>query len=425
MLVRALLAVLFLSSALVAPGASAGSSCPGRTTSGSWTTVRVPTFASGAASAKLHAVSASQPDLLYVSNGRTVLRSIDGGCRWTTVLDLPAAPTSAMPFTPGARIVAMAAPEAAAGGRHVHLLVNDTPQEVAAPPDYGPLSAGLGAPRTLSSEDAGATWRTSAPLTPTAGTRRARCSSMHYCVLTVAPSDPRVLYVGLSPNGLFTPAVLLRSADAGRSWEPRTAPNDYLASAGTPGGIEVIEVDPLKPDTIWAEAGLSTFSRSTDGGRTWRYLDSGYDFRLPALDVYAAPGKPSRLVALQSGDLSQRLDRHGRSTDGGATWSSQDPASVGLTAVHADGIAHGNRSDDVVVSLTRPAGLRGWSPRARRYVDLDPTGLLRRHAPVSDVQATRERRPRFVLLGKDVLLTYRGPVGADIPVRTTTVPARR
>jgi len=271
----------------------------------------------------------------------------------------------------------------------------------------------------------------SAPLTPQAGTRGARCSSLTYSVLTVAPSDPRVLYIGLSAFGVFTPATLLRSGDTGRTWDLRAAPYDYVRPqseqyVGTPGGVEIIEVDPNAPDTIWAKAGLGTFSRSTDGGRSWTYNDSGYDFRVPALDVFAVPGRPARLVALQSGDPNnRRIDRHSRTDDGGATWLTFNPPAVGLADVEADGIAHGDRSDDIVISTTKPGGLRGWSPKAGRYVDLDPTGLLRRHAPVSDVQASREARPRFVLLGKGVLLTYRGPVGADIPVRTTTVTTRR
>lgn len=125
-----------------------------------------------------------------------------------------------------------------------------------------------------------------------------------------------------------------------------------------------------------------------------------------------------------------------RSTDGGCRWQpvlqlpasptqERPPAEVGLEDVEADGIAHGSRSDDVVVSVTRPAGLRGWSPGARRYIDLDPSRFAAHYAPLSDVQATRERRPRFVLLGQDALLTYRGAVGADIRVRSTTVTPRR
>lgn len=430
MILRLLLAMLVLLGPLPGSTASATPPCPGRTGSGSWTTVRVPAFSSGDPVANLHALSPSRPGLVYVTNGRSVLRSTDGGCRWTQVLSLPAAPTADRPFTAHARVVAMAVPDARSAGHHLHLLVSDTPQDEAPHGTAGPLASGVGATRTLTTEDAGASWRMSGPLAPQGNTRGSRCTNIRSCVLTVAPSDPRVVYVGLSAVDVFVPSVLLRSADAGRTWELRSMPNDYLGVGdqlvGSPGGVDVVEVDPLAPDTIWAKAGLTTFSRSSDGGRSWTWNDSGYDFRLPALDVFSAKGRPSRLVALQSGTtLSQQIHRHSRTTDGGSSWVTQEPAAVGLADVEADGIAHGNRADDVVVSLTRPAGLRGWSPRAGRYVDLDPTGLLRRHAPVSDVQATREAKPRFVLLGKGMLLTYRGPVGADIPVRTTTVTTRR
>lgn len=427
---RALLfAVLLLVTAVAVP-ASAADRCAGRVAAGPWTSVPVPTFSEGDRSAGLHAVSPSRPELVYVSNGRVVLRSTDGGCRWQPVLRLPGSPTQEQPFTSFARVVAIAVPERAAGARHVHLLVSDTPQDIAPHSVLGPVASGIGATRTLSSEDAGATWRTSAPLAPQGNTRGSRCTNIRSCVLSVAPSDPRVLYVGLSALNAFVPSVLLRSGNAGRTWELRSMPNDYLSVGdrlvGTPGGVDVVEVDPLAPDTIWAKAGLSTFSRSTDGGRTWTYVESGYDFRIPALDVFAAKTRPARVVVLHSGTtLSQELVRHSRTDDGGRTWFARDTAEVGLEDVEADGIAHGGRSDDIVVSVTRPAGLRGWSPRARRYVDLDRDRFAARHAPLSDVQATREKRPRFVLLGKDVLLTYRGAVGADIPVRSTTATPRR
>lgn len=429
MSLRALLAAGLLLVPLAGTPGQAAPPCPGREVSGPWTTVRVPSFPSGDVDANLHAVSASRPDLLYVSNGRAVLRSLDGGCRWSSVLSLPASPTQAQPFTARARIVAMAVPEAAAGATHLHLLVSDTPQE-GVPNALGSLGAGVAATRTLSSYDTGSSWSTSAPLTPLEGTRGRRCSSLSSCVLTAAPSDPSVLYVGLGPGGVFLPAVLLRSGNAGRSWEPRRMPLDPVAplpgGVATGGAPDVVEVDPLVPDTVWAKSGLNTFARSVDGGRSWTYVDTGYEFQMPALDVWRAKGAPSRLVALHSGENStQTLNRQSTSLDGGATWTTRGVAEVGLGDVDADGVAHGRRSDDVVVSLTRPAGLRGWSPRARRYVDLDPAGLLRRHAPVSDVQASRESRPRFVLLGKGVLLTYRGPVGVDVPVRTTTVTTRR
>lgn len=396
----------------VAPLQPATAACAGQTSSGDFTVLRTPV------APVLHAVSPSRPSLLYVTDGRVLHRSTDGGCSWRAVLTLPSSPGTDRPFTPRARVVELAVPESASGARHVHVLVSDTPQD-AAPNPAGPLAEGVGATRVLSSYDAGGRWRVSAPLTPTESTAEGACDNNHGCVLTVAPSDPRVLYLGLGPMTGFVPATLLRSADAGRTWEPRRAPDDYAASvAGTPGGVEVIEVDPLAPDVLWSKAGLRTFARSADGGRSWRYQSTGYDFRLPALSVHRTRGRQPSLVALHSGSTrEQTVDHHSRSADGGRTWTAAAPAAVGLLDVEADAVAHGARADDVVVSTTRPAGLRGWSPRSGRYVDLDPAGLLRRHAPTGDVQATRERAPRFVLRGRRSLLVYAGPVGADLAAR--------
>lgn len=193
----------------------------------------------------------------------------------------------------------------------------------------------------------------------------------------------------------------------------------------TPGSPDVIEVDPLAPDEVWAKSGLSTFSRSTDGGLTWTYVDTGFDFQMPALDVWRSKDEPSRLVALHSSaNSTQTLNTQSTSRDGGATWTVRRVAEVGLAGVEADGIAHGNRRDDIVVSATKRGGLRGWSPKGGRYVDLDPTGVaparagLRRAGNPGGHAALRPARQ-----GRAADRPRSG--GTDIPVRTMTVTPRR
>jgi photosystem II stability/assembly factor-like uncharacterized protein len=106
--------------------------------------------------------------------------------------------------------------------------------------------------------------------------------------------DDRTVLVAVGPDGL------VRSADAGVSWEPLTYPGAPLA-----GGIAA------SPDggALYAATGAG-LRRSTDEGQTWN--DTGFDGVALALAI--APEDPMDVVVVD------QATRFYRSADGGATW---------------------------------------------------------------------------------------------------------
>ncbi|HTL99131.1 MAG TPA: hypothetical protein VL181_10045 [Holophagaceae bacterium] len=160
--------------------------------------------------------------------------------------------------------------------------------------------------------------------------------------IAVAPSDPRILYVG-SGEGLHRPDLsigdgIYKSSDAGKTWR----------HLGLRDGqqIPALAVDPHDPNRLFAavlghpygpnaERGIY---RSTDGGESWKqvlYKDENTGASDVELDpahpnvVYAAMWE-SRLGPWEDGN--QYGGTHGglfKSTDGGDTWH---PLTQGLPA---------------------------------------------------------------------------------------------
>lgn len=123
----------------------------------------------------------------------------------------------------------------------------------------------------LFSQNAGRTWRTLAKSNTfsNSGTR------------TVAASRG-VIYLNRG-------TALLRSRDAGKSWDP----------IAFPGRIVSFAVDAADPDILYAATRFQGVLRSTDGGRTWSTANAGLARlgRLSILDILADPKVPSVVYA--------------------------------------------------------------------------------------------------------------------------------
>jgi len=113
--------------------------------------------------------------------------------------------------------------------------------------------------------------------------------------LAVAPSDPKVIYVGTGEadmrSDIAQGAGLFRSSDSGRSWQPIGLDDSQQ--------IGRILVDPTNPDAVLVAALGHPYGaneargvfRSIDGGKTWRrtlYKDADTG----AIDMAAEPGQP-------------------------------------------------------------------------------------------------------------------------------------
>ena len=150
--------------------------------------------------------------------------------------------------------------------------------------------------------------------------------------IEVAPSDPRVVYVGTGSSKIRSNVSIGRgiykSTDAGKTWA--------FAGLRDTGQIATVRVDPGNPDLVYVAALGNPFApnkdrgiyRSTDGGKTWKNVLFVSD-SVGAVDVEIQPGNPKVLFAcmwhgerkpwtIVSGAMEGGIYK---STDGGDTWN--------------------------------------------------------------------------------------------------------
>jgi photosystem II stability/assembly factor-like uncharacterized protein len=150
--------------------------------------------------------------------------------------------------------------------------------------------------------------------------------------IAVAPSDPKVIYVGTGESDirgdLITGDGVFRSDDAGKHW--------HAAGLADTHTISAIVVDPQNPDVVYASSMGHVFTsnpergvfKSTDGGKTWSkifYVDDKTGVIDLVMDpsnsqvLYAAMWQAYRTPwALNDGGPGSGLYK---SSDGGAHWS--------------------------------------------------------------------------------------------------------
>ncbi|KAB7727525.1 glycosyl hydrolase [Rudanella paleaurantiibacter] len=151
--------------------------------------------------------------------------------------------------------------------------------------------------------------------------------------ITVAPSDPNVLYVGMGEaeirGNIANGDGVYKSTDAGKTWK-----HIGLKMADAIGNIEV---HPQNPDIAYVAALGNPFApnkergifRTTDGGKTWQHILSKND-STGAACIKMDPSNPRVLYASlwQAYRNSYQMSSGGpgcglyKSTDGGDTWVS-------------------------------------------------------------------------------------------------------
>jgi len=150
--------------------------------------------------------------------------------------------------------------------------------------------------------------------------------------VSVAPSDPNVIYLGMGENDARGVAIshgdgVYKSTDAGRTWK-------HIGLPAT-RAISRIRIHPTNPDVVYVAAQGATFGptkdrgvyRSKDGGATWQNV-LFVDETSGAAELAMDPANPRILYASFWDHLRKPWEiRSGgpgsgiyKSTDGGDTW---------------------------------------------------------------------------------------------------------
>ena len=145
--------------------------------------------------------------------------------------------------------------------------------------------------------------------------------------IRVDPGNPDVVFVAASGNP-FVPNKergLYRSNDGGKTWKQVLFLSDKLGAADVelqPGHPNVVFASmwygQRKPWTIISGSDDGGIYKSTDGGDTWKKLDSGLPNKLVGrINVAISAAAPDRIYALIEAKPGSGLYR---SDDAGATW---------------------------------------------------------------------------------------------------------
>ena len=249
--------------------------------------------------------------------------------------------------------------------------------------------------------------------------------------IAVAPSNPKVLYVGTGEtdirNDMVTGDGVFKSVDAGKSWK-------YTGLRAT-RTISKIVVDPHDPNLVYAASMGHVFKpnpdrgvyKSTDGGKTWQKI-LFVDDQTGAIDLVMDPRDPRVLYAAmwQAQRTPWSLDDGGpgsglyKSTDGGAHWTniSRHPGLPGgvLGRIGVD-VAASNPSIIFAIVQAKDGGVfrsadggatwkrvnDNWSLRQRAFyytcIYVDPTNPKTMYVPnVDGVWVSHDGGKGFSLL---------------------------
>ena len=351
-LLRALAAALALA-LVVAPlslTASAQEICPGVFSDGTWTTIASPRYPAGPRTITDFAVNPYAANVLYATNGTSLMASLDLGCSWEPRLVLDTLPTPEVPLSgANSEIVDIEIPESRYATSNIYLAVEEK---------AGPIVR----PHVVVSRDGGQTWRASDEGLPpaTGGVRRIR----------VAPDSPQFVYLMTTlPTGADE---LYASTDGGRRWTRRS-------KVLPEGGAFDFAVDPQNSNELWFW-GPGGLYHSTDGGSSRQNIDS-VPAGIPLADVWRGETAPSRVAAWEPETFTFSVSR-----DSGRTWTRINGPKSGTGLA----IAHGNTPFDVFFSMRE--GLFRFTTEGWR--DITPPS----NVDLLDLEVTRTGPP--ILIGR-------------------------
>lgn len=284
---RVTLALVIAGATVPAIAGAASSRCAGIQRIGAWTVIEPPSHNGRPIIVAAYARDPREGRRLFVTDGLHLFRSVDGGCRWRLVHSVRGADGAP---SRTARITSLLVPPHPDARRQVHAtLLELQAQQVSV----------TTAVRPLSSRDGGTTWQLGPVLAAVAGDAKVEVDPPLRIV--GAPSDPRRLYA--VTNLVLTPAVLHRSDDGGRNWQPLGPPVLAGDPELPPLGVREVAVDPLDPNRLWVlRSGV--LLTSADGGATWTPTPtptaSGGHRPWNGLSVLHERGRPANVQAVLS-----------------------------------------------------------------------------------------------------------------------------
>jgi photosystem II stability/assembly factor-like uncharacterized protein len=138
--------------------------------------------------------------------------------------------------------------------------------------------------------------------------------------ITLDPANPDTVYVGTgepySSSSAYYGAGILKSSDAGSTWQNIQAPFVTSTVSLRIGGIDVYPNDHNVVLAATSRTQGSGIYRSTNGGATWTPVYSGG----PVYKVRFLPNAPNTAIAVGFDDNTFNQQVILRSTDAGATW---------------------------------------------------------------------------------------------------------
>lgn len=294
--------------------AIAAAGCGRVTQSGYWFTYDVPDFASKGPITG-YAIDAIQPETMYATDGKDVLRTSDGGCTWKKVFSV----TGTTPLQYGFRgdaatIDSIHVPRSAAARGQVLLLVAEQ-------------AGGVTRPHVVRSTDSGKTWATGDAGLPPAGIPES---------LVMSPSNPVIGYLGVDVGGGGELDLLFATTDGGTTW---TLKSD-LARTPANRGVDDLAIDPLVPTDLWAYGSGGLYA-SKDGGASFTAEDEFTNSQVSEVEVFHSPSREWPIVfVFRSSHTDMRL-----TTNNGGSWPRVDTPGV------VDSAAYGRTPNELLITI--------------------------------------------------------------------------
>lgn len=350
---------------------------------GEWVTIDGPSFGVGPGAPVgpivAHAVDPRDPMRQFASDGRSIARTLDGGCSWKTV-------HSVAPASPGVVV---------SGTGLAHSVLQLAVSETGPTPGRvwalaGPSDDTVGAVRVFVSEDGGDRWEERSAGLPAVHTRTdtplisPRVGATHpAAVLALAPSDADIAYVGLS-SSVEGDGPVYATGNGGGTW---IRPPLTSTTVEPRGQITELVVDPASPRSLWMLGGTgATLMHSDNGGATWRAVllgPAGGSVRADGLHVSRVGGAPHVQVLGATGPSGDGASTLYRSTDGVRFV----PTKL-VEPVRGDAwVSPGGDPAKVVMSTDRPAQvfeLALGAPGGTMFRSIATAGLGAVHAPQAD-----------------------------------------